>query len=491
MENLLSIAIFLPLLGAILVGIVRNEKFSKVVSLSISSVVFLIILYLFLNFDWSAQGFQYVTKLNWIPSLGISYHVGVDGMAISLLLMTSLVFVSAFLWSLKIEDRPNLYFALFLALETACLGVFSALDLFLFYLFWEGMLIPMYFIIGLWGHDRKVYAANKFFVYTFFGSVFLLLGLASIVVYGYIMTGTISFDYTFHMAFSYPMFLQIAGFLLFGLGFAVKIPMWPVHTWLPDAHVEAPTAGSMVLAAVLLKMGTYGFVRYSLPLFPDASKYFIPLIFFLSVVAIIYTAMMAIAQTHIKRLIAYSSISHMGVVTLGTFAMDLNALNGAIYMMIAHGLSSAALFMSAGFIYDRVHSYHMDDLGGLARYVPKLAVFFMISGLAGIGFPGLAGFVAEFLVFLGTYKNFPVWAFIAGVGIVLSAAYFLYMYKRVMFEEETLSEYRLEKWKQLKDLELHHMLSFILIIASAFIMGLYPYPFVKIIEHTSRYVLGG
>ncbi|WPM32656.1 NuoM family protein [Hydrogenobacter sp. T-2] len=491
MENLLNIAIFLPLLAAILVGIVRNEKFSKVVSLSISSVVFFIMLYLFLNFDWSAQGFQYVTKLNWIPSLGISYHVGVDGMAISLLLMTSLVFVSAFLWSLKIEDRPNLYFALFLALETACLGVFSALDLFLFYLFWEGMLIPMYFIIGLWGHDRKVYAANKFFVYTFFGSVFLLLGLASIVVYGYIMTGTISFDYTFHMAFSYPMFLQIAGFLLFGLGFAVKIPMWPVHTWLPDAHVEAPTAGSIVLAAVLLKMGTYGFVRYSLPLFPDASKYFIPLIFFLSLVAIIYTAMMAIAQTHIKRLIAYSSISHMGVVTLGTFAMDLNALNGAIYMMIAHGLSSAALFMSAGFIYDRVHSYHMDDLGGLARYVPKLAVLFMISGLAGIGFPGLAGFVAEFLVFLGTYKNFPVWAFIAGVGIVLSAAYFLYMYKRVMFEEETLSEYRLEKWKHLKDLELHHMLSFILIIASAFIMGLYPYPFVKIIEHTSRYVLGG
>ncbi len=491
MENLLSLAIFLPLLGSLLVAIVRKEKFSKFLSLGISSVVFLIVLYLFLHFDWSVQGFQYRTKLDWIPSLGISYHVGVDGMAISLLLMTSLVFVSAFLWSLKIEDRPNLYFALFLALETACLGVFSALDLFLFYLFWEGMLIPMYFIIGLWGHDRKVYAANKFFVYTFFGSVFLLLGLASIVVYGYIMTGTISFDYTFHMAFSYPMLLQIAGFLLFGLGFAVKIPMWPVHTWLPDAHVEAPTAGSIVLAAVLLKMGTYGFVRYSLPLFPDASKYFIPLIFFLSLVAIIYTAMMAIAQTHIKRLIAYSSISHMGVVTLGTFAMDLNALNGAIYMMIAHGLSSAALFMSAGFIYDRVHSYHMDDLGGLARYVPKLAVLFMISGLAGIGFPGLAGFVAEFLVFLGTYKNFPLWAFIAGVGVVLSAAYFLYMYKRVMFEEETLSEYRIEKWKHLKDLELHHMLSFILIIASAFIMGLYPYPFVKIIEHTSRYVLGG
>ncbi|MFN3471842.1 MAG: NuoM family protein [Aquificaceae bacterium] len=491
MEMLLNLAIFLPLVGSLLVALVRREKFSKVLSLGISSVVFLMVLYLFLNFDWSAKGFQYTTKLNWIPSLGISYHVGVDGMAISLLLMTALVFLVAFLWSWKIEDRPNLYFALFLALETACLGVFSALDLFLFYLFWEGMLIPMYFVIGLWGHERKVYAANKFFVYTFFGSVFLLLGLASIVVYGYIVGGTLSFDYLFHHNLSYPLWLQSVAFFLFGIGFAVKIPMWPVHTWLPDAHVEAPTAGSVVLAAVLLKMGTFGFVRYSLPLFPEASKQFIPLIFFLSLVAIIYTAMMAIAQTHIKRLIAYSSISHMGVVTLGTFAMDPNALNGAIYMMIAHGLSSAALFMSAGFIYDRIHSYHMDDLGGLARYIPKLAVFFMISGLAGIGFPGLAGFVAEFLVFLGTYKNFPLWAFIAGSGVVLSAAYFLYMYKRVMFEEETLSDYRLEKWRHLKDLETHHTLSFVLIIALALLMGLYPYPFVKIIEQTTKYVLGG
>ncbi len=491
MEILLNVAIFLPLVAAILVALVRNEKFSKILSLGVSSLVFLIVLILFLNFDWSLQGFQYVTKINWIPSLGISYHVGVDGMAISLLLMTAVVFVVAFLWSWKVEDRVNLYFALFLALETACLGVFSALDFFLFYLFWEGMLIPMYFIIGLWGHDRKVYAANKFFVYTFFGSIFLLLGLASIVVYGYFTTQTISFDYMFHKNLSYPIWLQSIAFLLFGLAFAVKIPMWPVHTWLPDAHVEAPTAGSVILAAVLLKMGTFGFVRYSLPLFPEASKQFIPLIFFLSLVAIIYTAMMAIAQTHIKRLIAYSSISHMGVVTLGTFALDPNALNGAIYMMVAHGLSSAALFMSAGFIYDRIHSYHMDDLGGLARYVPKLAVFFMIAGLAGIGFPGLAGFVAEFLVFLGTYKNYPIWAFIAGVGVVLSAAYFLYMYKRVMFEEESLSEYRLEKWKNLKDLEPHHIISFVIITAFALLMGLYPYPFVKIMEHTTKYVLGG
>ena len=491
MEILLNVAIFLPLVAAILVALVRNEKFSKILSLGVSSLVFLIVLMLFLNFDWSLQGFQYITKINWIPSLGISYHVGVDGMAISLLLMTAVVFVVAFLWSWKVEDRVNLYFALFLALETACLGVFSALDFFLFYLFWEGMLIPMYFIIGLWGHDRKVYAANKFFVYTFFGSIFLLLGLASIVVYGYFTTQTISFDYMFYKNLSYPIWLQSIAFLLFGLAFAVKIPMWPVHTWLPDAHVEAPTAGSVILAAVLLKMGTFGFVRYSLPLFPDASKQFIPLIFFLSLVAIIYTAMMAIAQTHIKRLIAYSSISHMGVVTLGTFALDPNALNGAIYMMVAHGLSSAALFMSAGFIYDRIHSYHMDDLGGLARYVPKLAVFFMIAGLAGIGFPGLAGFVAEFLVFLGTYKNYPIWAFIAGVGVVLSAAYFLYMYKRVMFEEETLSAYRIEKWKNLKDLEPHHIISFVIITAFALLMGLYPYPFVKIMEHTTKYVLGG
>lgn len=336
MEALLSVAIFLPLLSSFLVAIVRQEKFAKVVSLAVSVVVFLITLYLFLNFDWQAEGFQYTTKISWIPQLGISYHLGVDGMAMALLLMTSLIFVVAFLWSWKVEDRPVLYFALFLALETACLGVFSALDFFLFYLFWEGMLIPMYYIIGLWGHERKVYAANKFFVYTFFGSLFLLLGVASIVVYAYLTTGQLSFDYMFHKNLSYPLWLQTLAFLLFGIGFAVKIPMWPVHTWLPDAHVEAPTAGSVVLAAVLLKMGTYGFVRYSLPLFPEASKTFIPLIFFLSLVAIIYTAMMAIAQTHIKRLIAYSSISHMGMVTLGTFAMDHNALNGAIYMMIAH-----------------------------------------------------------------------------------------------------------------------------------------------------------
>ncbi|MFN7065978.1 MAG: NuoM family protein [Aquificaceae bacterium] len=491
MEKLLTLAVFIPLVGSLLIALFRREKFSKVLSLGISSAVFLILLYLFLNFNWTSEGFQYTTKVDWIPSLGISYHVGVDGMAISLLLMTALVFLVALLWSWRIEDRPNLYFALFLALETACLGVFSALDLFLFYLFWEGMLIPMYFIIGLWGHDRKVYAANKFFVYTFFGSVFLLLGLASIVVYGYIATGSLSFDYLFHNNLSYPLWLQTAAFLLFGIGFAVKIPMWPVHTWLPDAHVEAPTAGSVILAAVLLKMGTFGFVRYSLPLFPDASKQFIPLIFFLSLVAIIYTAMMAIAQTHIKRLIAYSSVSHMGLVTLGTFAMDPNALKGAIYMMIAHGLSSAALFMSAGFIYDRIHSYHMDDLGGLARYIPKLSVFLMITGLASIGFPGLAGFVAELLVFLGTYKNYPLWSFIAGVGVVLSAAYFFYMYKRVMFEEEALSEYRLEKWKNLRDLEVHHTISFVLVVALALIMGLYPYPFVRILDQTTKYVLGG
>ncbi|RMH80849.1 MAG: NuoM family protein [Acidobacteria bacterium] len=491
MELLLNLAIFLPLFSAVTVALLRKEKFSKALSVFTSFVVFLLVLYLFLNFQWGGAEFQYTTKINWIPQLGISYSVGLDGMAVSLLLMTSLVFLVAFLWSLKVEDRPNLYFTLFLLLETACLGVFSALDFFLFYLFWEGMLIPMYYIIGLWGHDRKVYAANKFFVYTFFGSLFLLLGLASIIVYGYVVSGQLSFDYMFHKNLSYPIWLQSLAFLLFGLGFAVKIPMWPVHTWLPDAHVEAPTAGSVILAAVLLKMGTYGFVRYSLPLFPEASQQFIPLIFFLSLVAIIYTAMMAIAQTHIKRLIAYSSISHMGMVTLGTFAMDTNALNGAIYMMIAHGLSSAALFMSAGFIYDRIHSYHMDDLGGLARYIPKLSVFFMLSGLAGIGFPGLAGFIGEFLILLGTYKKFPIWAFIAGVGVVLSAAYFLYMYKRVIFEEESLSDYRLEKWRHLKDLEWHHTLSFVLIIAFAFLMGLYPYPFVKLVEQTSKYVLGG
>ncbi|WP_029552359.1 complex I subunit 4 family protein [Thermocrinis jamiesonii] len=491
MGGLLAFAIFLPLVASLLVFALRNDKLSRFISLSTSVVVFLISLYLLANFDWNNPNFQHTLKLSWIEPLGISFSIGLDGMGIALFVLTALMFVVAFVWSVKIEDKPNLYHGLFLMLETACLGVFSALDLFLFYLFWEAMLIPMYFIIGFWGHDRKVYAANKFFVYTFFGSIFLLLGIASVVIYGYVVSGSISFDYFFLKNLNYAFWFEAIVFMLFGLGFAVKVPMWPFHTWLPDAHVEAPTAGSVILAAVLLKMGTYGFVRYSLPMFPEASKYYVPLIFFLSVVAVIYAAMMAIAQTHIKRLIAYSSISHMGLVTLGTFASDINALNGAIYMMVAHGLSSAALFMSAGFIYDRIHSYHMDDLGGLARYIPNLAIVFMLSGLVGIGFPGLAGFVAEFLILLGTYKSYPVWAFIAGVGMVLGAAYFLYMYKRVMLEEETISDYRREKWSRLKDLEPHHWIAFVLIIVSSVILGIYPLPFVKIMEHTTKMVFGG
>ncbi len=491
MEYLLSLTIFLPLLTAVILSLIRNEFLTKVASVSVSGAVFLMSLILFLNFDFSRPGFQYETKIDWIPALGISYHLGLDGMAVSLVTMTALLFFAVFIWSWRVEDRPVLYTSLFLILETACLGVFSALDFFLFYIFWEGMLIPMYFIIGFWGHERKVYAANKFFIYTFFGSLFLLLGFASIIVYGYFKTGTITFDYLTHLNLGYPKWLQMITFLLFGLGFAVKIPMFPVHTWLPDAHVEAPTAGSVILAGVLLKMGTYGFVRYSLPLFPEASEFYIPLIFVLSVIAIVYAAMMAIAQTHIKRLIAYSSISHMGIVTLGTFAMDKDALNGAVYMMIAHGLSSAALFFAAGFIYDRIHSYNMDDLGGLARYVPNFAVFFMISGLASIGLPGLAGFIAEFLVLLGTFKEHPVWAFIAGTGMILGAAYFLYMYKKVMLEEETISDYRREKWRKLRDLEVHHVIPFALILFVAFLMGLYPAPFVRMMSHTAKLVFGG
>lgn len=491
MELLLNIAIFLPLVGAIVVALVRNEQFAKVSSVVLSGIVAIITLILFLNFDFSKQGFQYETYLPWIEPLGIGYHVGVDGMAITLILMTAILFFAVFIWSWKIEDRPIPYIALFLALETACIGVFAALDLFLFYLFWEGMLIPMYFIIGFWGHDRKVYAANKFFIYTFFGSLFLLLGIASILVYGYLETGKLSFDYFFHLQLKYPFWLQLLAFLLFGLGFAVKIPMWPFHTWLPDAHVEAPTAGSVILAGVLLKMGTYGFVRFSLPLFPEASKYYVPLIFTLSVIAVIYAAMMAIAQTHMKRLIAYSSISHMGLVTLGTFALNPDALNGAIYLMIAHGLSSAALFFGAGFIYDRIHSYHMDDLGGLAKYVPYFTFAFFLSVLAGIAFPGFASFVSEFLILLGTFKNHPIWAFVAGIGMVLGAAYSLYMFWKVMLEEDSIPEERKEKWKKLKDIELHHAIPFALIIAMALIMGVYPYPFVKIVEHTTKLVFGG
>ncbi len=491
MAHLLSFIIFLPILSTVPIVIFRNEKLTKALSIAISGIVFLMSLILLLNFKTSDSSFQFRTNVPWIESFGIHYDIGLDGIGISLVVLTTFLFFTVFIWSIRIKDRTNLYYALFLILETACIGTFSALDLFLFYLFWEGMLIPMYFIIGFWGHDRKVYAANKFFIYTFFGSLFLLLGLASIVVYGYFISGKVSFEYQFHTNISYPLWLQLVCFLLFGLGFAIKVPMWPFHTWLPDAHVEAPTAGSVILAGVLLKMGTFGFVRYSLPLFPVASKVFIPLIFALSLIAIIYAAMMAIAQTNIKRLIAYSSISHMGIVTLGTFAFDKDALNGAIYMMIAHGLSSAALFFGAGFIYDRVHSYELSNLGGLSKYLPTFAVLFMISGLASIGLPSMAGFVSEFLVLLGTFKNYPITAFVAGTGMILGAAYFLYMFKKVMLESSLLDESKREKFAHIKDIEAHHFIPFAMIIAVMFLMGIYPSVFVSIAEQTSKIVLGG
>ncbi len=490
MASFLNIAIFLPLVGAFLVSLFRNEWLTKVLSIVLSGIVFIISIVLFINFDPSTHEFLYRTNVVWIKSLGIHYDVGLDGLGVSLFALTALIFFTVFIWAIKVKEKPNLFYALFLILETTCLGTFSALDLFLFYLFWEGILVPMYFIIGFWGHDRKIYAANKFFIYTFFGSLFLLLGLATMVVYGYFISGHISFEYEFHKHIAYPMWLQALLFLLFGVGFAVKVPMWPVHTWLPDAHVEAPTAGSVVLAGVLLKMGTFGFVRYSLTLFPEASKMFTPLMFTLSVIAIIYAAMMAISQTSLKKLIAYSSISHMGIVTLGTFAMSVSAINGASYMMIAHGLSSAALFYAAGFIYDKFHTYEISELGGIAKYLPNFAILFMISGLASIGLPSFSGFVSEFLVLLGTFKYFPIWAIIAGVGMVLGAAYFLYMYKNVMLESASLSEAKIQKLQHATDVELHHFIPFALILFFAFIMGIAPYNFVNIIAQTSKLIIG-
>ena len=490
MASILNIAIFLPLVGAFIVSLFRNEWLTKVVSIAISGVVFALSVILLVNFNPNTHHFLYRTTVPWILSLGINYDVGLDGLGVSLFTLTALIFFTVFIWAIKVKEKPTLFYALFLILETTCLGTFSALDLFLFYLFWEGMLVPMYFIIGFWGHDRKIYAANKFFIYTFFGSLFLLLGLATMIVYGYFISGHISFEYDFHRHIAYPIWLQIILFVLFGIGFAVKVPMWPVHTWLPDAHVEAPTAGSVVLAGVLLKMGTFGFVRYSLPLFPQASKIFIPVMFVLSIIAIIYAAMMAISQTNIKKLIAYSSISHMGMVTLGTFALSVSAINGASYMMIAHGLSSAALFYAAGFIYDRFHSYEMSDLGGIAKYLPNFAILFMISGLASIGLPGFSGFVSEFLILLGTFKYFPMWAIVAGVGMVLGAAYFLYMYKNVMLESASLPESKIQKLQHTMDLELHHIIPFVLVLFGAFIMGIMPYNFVNIVSQTSKLILG-
>ena len=430
---LLTIVTFLPLFGALFLLMIRGEdevvaQNARHVSLWVTGFTFLVSLTLLIGFDPQMSGYQFEEKAEWLPGTGIDYHMGVDGISMPFVLLSTFLTPLSILASWRsIKVRVREYMIAFLVLETMMVGMFASLDMLMFYLFFEAVLIPMFIIIGVWGGARRVYAAFKFFLYTLLGSVLMLVCMLAM----YIEVGTT--DIPVLTGYSFGVGMQTWLFLGFMASFAVKVPMWPVHTWLPDAHVEAPTAGSMILAGVLLKMGGYGFIRFSLPMFPHASEFFAPLIFALSIIAVIYTSLVALAQSDMKKLIAYSSVAHMGFVTIGIFTLTEQGIAGAMFQMISHGLVSAALFFCVGVVYDRLHTRDISAYGGVAAVMPRYAVFFMFMMLASVGLPGTSGFVGEMLVLVGAWKASTWVAFFMATGLVLGATYMLWLYRRVMF----------------------------------------------------------
>ncbi len=430
--GILSGVIFLPLVGAAFVLCLRGDDEAtwanaRWASLITTIAVFLLSLWAWRQFDGSSSDFQLVEDKRWIGA-GLGYKLGVDGLSMPFVLLTTFIMPFAILASWRsVTYRVKEYMIAFLVLETLMVGVFCALDLVLFYLFFEGGLIPMFLIIGIWGGKRRVYASFKFFLYTLLGSLLMLLAIMA--MYG--VAGTT--DITVLLKTHFPVSMQTWLWLAFFASFAVKMPMWPVHTWLPDAHVEAPTAGSVVLAAILLKMGGYGFIRFSLPMFPDASQYFAPFIWTLSVIAIVYTSLVALVQDDMKKLIAYSSVAHMGFVTMGLFSMTQQGVQGAIFQMISHGIVSGALFLCVGVVYDRMHTREIAAYGGLVQRMPLYAVALLVFTMANVGLPGTSGFIGEFLTLLGTFLVNSRVTFFATLGVILSAAYALFLYRRVIF----------------------------------------------------------
>ena len=490
---ILSIVTFVPLAGAILLLFIRREQENKIrmVSLLVAGVTFLITLALPLSFDFASAEMQFVERASWIPAIGVTYVMGIDGISLWLVCLTALITPIAVLCSWEaITDRVKEYHVFILLMHTGMMGVFLALDFFLFYVFWEVVLVPMYFLIGIWGApERRLYAAIKFFLYTLFGSVVMLLGILAVYFNAGAQTGTYTFDVLELMKVSYPWSPSLFSFqnliwLAFFISFAIKVPMFPFHTWLPDAHTEAPTAGSLILAAILLKMGTYGFVRFSLPMFPEATQYFVPFMVTLSIVAIIYGAMVCLVQRDMKRLIAFSSVSHMGFIMLGMFALNMQGLQGSILQMINHGLSTGALFLIVGLIYDRIHSRMIADMGGLSSVMPVYATLFAITMFSSIGLPGLNGFIGEFLILVGAFKVSWVWAVFAVTGIVLGAAYMLWLFQRTMFGTVVH-----ESNKGLLDLNLREAMTLIPLVIMFFWIGLYPAPFLKAMEPSVQKVV--
>ena len=475
-SSLLSIAIWVPIVAGFAVlttGSDRHAGVARMVALAGAILGFVVTLPLYFGFDSSAHGFQFVQMRPWIEAINVNYHLGIDGISLLLILLNSFTTILVVIagWQV-IEERVAQYMAAFLFLSGFMNGVFAALDGLLFYVFFEATLIPMFVIIGIWGGPRRVYASLKFFLYTFLGSVLALVAL----IYLYNVSGG-SFSLLDWYELPLPLNAQILIFLAFFSAFAVKVPMWPVHTWLPDAHVEAPTGGSVVLAAIMLKLGGYGFLRLSLPIAPDASQYLAGFVIALSLIAVIYIGLVALVQSDMKKLIAYSSISHMGFVTLGIFIFNAQGLEGAVIQMISHGFVSGALFLCVGVLYDRLHSRQIADYGGVANRMPVFAALFMLFAMANSGLPGTSGFVGEFLVILGSVKASFWYAFAAATTLIWGAAYTLWMYKRVIF-----GGVENERVAQLRDINLRELLVLGLLAIAVLWMGIYPAPFVEVLH---------
>ncbi len=486
-EHILSITIFFPILGALALFLVNKENTQaiKLIGFCTSALTFVISLYLYLWFDAAAPGFQFKEYALWVPSLNIGYYVGIDGMSLLLIVLTTFLTPIALLgtWN-SITHKIRGYTMMILLLEVGMVGVFASLDLFLFYMFWEAMLIPMYFIIGIWGGQDRIYAAIKFFLFTLFGSLLMLVAIlalgyfASTLPDGYFTTNLVQL---YGVGPRMALTMQTWMFLAFALSFAIKVPLFPFHTWLPDAHVQAPTAGSVLLAGVLLKMGTYGLIRFCLPLFPHASIKFIPLLGILAVIGIIYGALVAMVQTDLKKLVAYSSVSHLGFVVLGIFAMTEEGIQGAIIQMINHGLSTGALFLIVGMIYDRAHTRTISDFGGVAKIMPVYATLFLIVSLSSIGLPGLNGFVGEFLILLGSFKSTflasQAYTVFAALGVILAAVYLLWAYQRMMFGK--VREDGLYGGHILTDINKREITSLALLVVFIVWIGVYPGTFLS------------
>ena len=485
--GLISAVVFLPAFGAGALACVprRLERAFPLGSLAVSLITLLLSIPLFTGFETGTAAFQFVERMSWIPTLGVSYHVGIDGISLFLVLLTTLLGVLAIASSFTaITDRTKEFYIFLLLLETSMLGVFVALDFFLFYVFWEAMLIPMAFLIGVWGGPRRIYAAVKFFLYTLFGSLLMLVAIIVLYFYHQSVNGFYTTDLLAFFDLQIPRSYQMWLFGAFALSFAIKVPMWPFHTWLPDAHVEAPTAGSVILAGVLLKMGTYGFVRFCLPLFPAASIHFMPLIMALAVIGIIYGALMAMIQPNMKNLVAYSSVSHLGFVMIGLFAMNVQGIEGGILQMINHGLSTGALFLLIGMLYERRHTMLIDDFGGLHAVMPLFTFFFLITTMSSIGLPGLNGFVGEFLCLVGAFQTNRLVAVLATTGVILAAVYMLWMVKRVFYGQVVHEENR-----NLKDLNGRELAIMIPIVVLYLVIGLYPKPLLSRMEPSVNHLL--